>query len=209
MLKANIISMELKPGAMVSENELAAQLGLSRTPVREALMDMAQYGVVDVMPQRGSRISLIDYNLVEEARFARQVLETAIMPIVCENASSAQIAQLRQNLRFQQLSQEPEMGVSFNFMELDNDFHRLLFHIAQKDNTMRMLEGMTIHFDRVRALALTVVKDQKVISDHMQICDAIERKDIAAAQEIVAKHLTRVKVDEATIRKACPEYIKK
>ena len=209
MLKANIISMELKPGMMVSENELAAQLNLSRTPVREALMDMAQYGVVDVMPQRGSRISLIDYNLVEEARFARQVLETAIMPIVCENASSAQIAQLRQNLRFQQLSQEPEMGDSFNFMELDNDFHRLLFHIAQKDNTMRMLEGMTIHFDRVRALALTVVKDQKVISDHTQICDAIERKDVAAAQEIVAKHLTRVKVDEATIRQACPEYIKK
>lgn len=80
MLKENIISMDLKPGAMVSENELAAQLGLSRTPVREALMDMSQYGVVDVMPQRGSRISLIDYNLVEEARFARQVLEVASCP---------------------------------------------------------------------------------------------------------------------------------
>lgn len=152
MLKENIISMDLKPGAMVSENELAAQLGLSRTPVREALMDMSQYGVVDVMPQRGSRISLIDYNLVEEARFARQVLEVAILPIVCENAVPAQIAQLRQNVRFQQLSQEPGMSGSFDLMELDNDFHRLLFHIAQKDNTMRMLEGMTIHFDRVRAL---------------------------------------------------------
>ena len=172
MLKENIISMDLKPGAMVSENELAAQLGLSRTPVREALMDMSQYGVVDVMPQRGSRISLIDYNLVEEARFARQV------------------------------------SGSFDLMELDNDFHRLLFHIAQKDNTMRMLEGMTIHFDRVRALALTVVKDQKVIDDHRQICDAIERRDVAAAQEIMTKHLTRVKVDEASIRQACPEYIK-
>ena len=60
LLTENIISMELKPGAMVSENELAAQLGLSRTPVREALMDMAQYGLVDILPQRGSRISLID-----------------------------------------------------------------------------------------------------------------------------------------------------
>lgn len=208
MLKENIISMDLKPGAMVSENELAAQLGLSRTPVREALMDMSQYGVVDVMPQRGSRISLIDYNLVEEARFARQVLEVAILPIVCENAMPAQIAQLRQNVRFQQLSQEPEMSGSFDLMELDNDFHRLLFHIAQKDNTMRMLEGMTIHFDRVRALALTVVKDQKVIDDHRQICNAIERRDVAAAQEIMTKHLTRVKVDEASIRQACPEYIK-
>ena len=110
MLKENIISMELKPGAMVSENELAAQLGLSRTPVREALMDMAQYGLVDILPQRGSRISLIDYALVEEARFAREVLEVAILSIVCENATEESLAQLRQNVRFQQLSQEPEMS---------------------------------------------------------------------------------------------------
>ena len=208
MLKENIISMELKPGAMVSENELAAQLGLSRTPVREALMDMAQYGLVDILPQRGSRISLIDYALVEEARFAREVLEVAILSIVCENVTEESLAQLRQNVRFQQLSQEPEMSGTFDMMELDNEFHRLLFHIAHKDNTVRMLEGMMVHFDRVRALSLSVVKDQKIISDHLAICDAIERRDVAAAQAVMTKHLSRVNVDEATIRAACPEYIK-
>ena len=208
MLKENIISMELKPGAMVSENELAAQLGLSRTPVREALMDMAQYGLVDILPQRGSRISLIDYALVEEARFAREVLEVAILSIVCENVTEESLVQLRQNVRFQQLSQEPEMSGTFDLMELDNEFHRLLFHIAHKDNTVRMLEGMMVHFDRVRALSLSVVKDQKIISDHLAICDAIERWDVAAAQAVMTKHLSRVHVDEATIRAACPEYIK-
>ena len=195
MLKENIISMELKPGAMVSENELAAQLGLSRTPVREALMDMAQYGLVDILPQRGSRISLIDYALVEEARFAREVLEVAILSIVCENVTEESLVQLRQNVRFQQLSQEPEMSGTFDLMELDNEFHR-------------MLEGMMAHFDRVRALSLSVVKDQKIISDHLAICDAIERRDVAAAQAVMTKHLSRVNVDEATIRAACPEYIK-
>ena len=74
--------------------------------------------------------------------------------------------------------------------------------------TLRMLEGMTIHFDRVRALSLSVVKDQKIISDHLAICDAIERRDVAAAQAVMTKHLSRVNVDEATIRAACPEYIK-
>ena len=207
MLKENIISMELKPGAMVSENELAAQLGLSRTPVREALMDMAQYGLVDILPQRGSRISLIDYALVEEARFAREVLEVAILSIVCENVTEESLAQLRQNVRFQQLSQEPEMSGTFDMMELDNEFHRLLFHIAHKDNTVRMLEGMMVHFDRVRALSLSVVKDQKIISDHLAICDAIERRDVAAAQAVMTKHLSRVNVDEATIRAACPAAI--
>lgn len=208
MLKENIISMELKPGAMVSENELAAQLGLSRTPVREALMDMAQYGLVDILPQRGSRISLIDYALVEEARFAREVLEVAILSIVCENVTEESLVQLRQNVRFQQLSQEPEMSGTFDLMELDNEFHHLLFHIAHKDNTVRMLEGMMAHFDRVRALSLSVVKDQKIISDHLAICDAIERRDVATAQAVMTKHLSRVNVDEATIRAACPEYIK-
>ena len=177
MLKENIISMELKPGAMVSENELAAQLGLSRTPVREA-------------------------------RFAREVLEVAILSIVCENVTEESLVQLRQNVRFQQLSQEPEMSGTFDLMELDNEFHRLLFHIAHKDNTVRMLEGMMAHFDRVRALSLSVVKDQKIISDHLAICDAIERRDAAAAQAVMTKHLSRVNVDEATIRAACPEYIK-
>ena len=100
------------------------------------------------------------------------------------------------------------MSGTFDLMELDNEFHHLLFHIAHKDNTVRMLEGMMAHFDRVRALSLSVVKDQKIISDHLAICDAIERRDVAAAQAVMTKHLSRVNVDEATIRAACPEYIK-
>ena len=208
VLKDNIISMDLKPGAMVSENELAEQMGLSRTPVREALMDLAQFGLVDVLPQRGSRISLIDYQLVEEARFVRQVLETAILPLVCENATPADLNQLRQNVRMQLISQEPGMAGSFDLMELDNNFPRMLFRIAHKENTMRILEGMTIHFDRVRALRLSVVKDQKIISDHQAICDAIAEKDAARAIAVMEVHLSRVKVDEEAIRRVCPQYIK-
>lgn len=208
MLKANIISMELEPGAMVSENELAAQMGLSRTPVREALMDLAQYHVVDVLPQRGSRISLIDYALVEESRFVRQVLETAILDQVCERATPADISQLRQNVRLQALTQEPEMSGSLSMMELDDAFHQILFRIAQKENTFRMLGGMTIHFDRVRTLALNVVKDTKIINDHQLICDAIANRDVDGARELMTKHLSRVKLDEKSIRAACPQFIK-
>ena len=208
MLKANIISMELVPGAMVSENELAAQMGLSRTPVREALMDLAQFHVVDVLPQRGSRISLIDYALVEESRFVRQVLETAILDQVCERATPADISQLRQNVRLQALTQEPEMSGSLSMMELDDAFHQILFRIAQKENTFRMLGGMTIHFDRVRSLSLGVVKDSKIIADHQAICEAVAARDAQRARKIMTEHLGRVKVDEATIRRAYPQYIK-
>ena len=208
ILKANIISMDLEPGAMVSENELSAQMGLSRTPVREALMDLAKYRVVDVLPQRGSRIALIDYALVEEARFAREVLEVAILDLVCSLATPADIAQLRQNVRLQTLVQEPDMGQTQSMMELDDAFHQMLFRIAQKENTYNMLRSMTIHFDRVRSMALSVVKDSRIIADHQAICEAIAARDVQKAREIVIEHLRRVKVDEESIRRAYPQYIK-
>lgn len=208
ILKNNIISMELEPGAMVSENELASQMSLSRTPVREALMDLAKCRVVDVMPQRGSRIALIDYALVEEARFAREVLEVAVLDPVCERITPADIAQLRQNVRLQTLTQEPGMGDSMSLMELDDAFHQMLFRIAQKENTYSMLCGMTIHFDRVRNLALNVVKDTKIIEDHHIICEALAERDAEKAKVVMKQHLGRVKVDEESIRKAYPQYIK-
>ena len=74
MLKRSIVSLELKPGMMLSENELSVALGLSRTPIREALIELGKTRIVEVLPQRGSRISLIDCDLVEEARFLRTVL---------------------------------------------------------------------------------------------------------------------------------------
>ena len=208
ILKNNIITMELEPGAMVSENELAAQMGLSRTPVREALMDLAKCRVVDVLPQRGSRIALIDYTLVEEARFAREVLEVAVLDLVCERITPSDIAQLRQNVRLQTLTQDPGMGDTLSLMELDDAFHQMLFRIAQKENTYNMLCGMTIHFDRVRNLALNVVKDTKIIEDHHLICEAVAARDAQKAKEIMTQHLGRVRVDEEAIRSVYPQYIK-
>ena len=76
-LKENIIRLELEPGSSISDREVASQLSLSRTPVREALLELAKSKVIDIYPQKGSVVSLIDYELVEEAYFIRNVLETA------------------------------------------------------------------------------------------------------------------------------------
>lgn len=208
MLKANIIAMELEPGAMVSENELASQLGLSRTPVREALMDLAKFQIVEVLPQRGSRIALIDYALVDEARFARGVLEVAILDQVCDWATPQDCARLRRNVWEQSFVLEPDRESALSLMELDNAFHRMLFRIARKENICRILGDMTLHFDRVRALALSVVRDRRVVEDHRAICAAICGRDAERAKEIMRVHLSRAQVDEEAVRRACPQYIK-
>lgn len=100
-LKDNIIHLELKPGSMVSENELAAQMGLSRTPVREALMELSKVRLVDVYPQRGSAVALIDYDLVEEARFMRDVLEGTVVELDCDMLTEDALVRLRENIALQ------------------------------------------------------------------------------------------------------------
>ena len=79
VLLFNIINLELIPGSSVSENELSAELSVSRTPVREALIELSRMNLVEIQPQRGSYISKIDYNSVEESRFVRVVVENAVV----------------------------------------------------------------------------------------------------------------------------------
>ena len=78
-IKDNIVKLQLAPGSQISENELAAELQLSRTPVREALIELSKVKIVEVYPQKRSMVSLIDYELVAAARFMRYILECAVV----------------------------------------------------------------------------------------------------------------------------------
>ena len=89
MIKDNIIRLELEPGCLISENELAVELGLSRTPVLEALLALSRAKVVEITPQKRSVVAPIDESLVEEARFVRKVLECGVVALCCQLISEA------------------------------------------------------------------------------------------------------------------------
>lgn len=203
-LKDNIVHLELAPGSMVSENELAAAMGLSRTPVREALIELSKVNIVEIYPQRGSAISLIDDDLVEESRFVRKVLECAVVELDCRMATTEEIQLLRENVRLQHFYVEhlnPEA-----LMELDNQFHALLFQIAHKNQAYALMENISIHFDRVRSMALTAVKDLKIVQDHEDLTSAIAQRDGAWAKSLMELHLSRYKIDAKAIREMYPKY---
>lgn len=205
-IKDNIIRLELAPGSMVSENELAAALGLSRTPVREALIELSKVKIVEIYPQRGSVVALIDYAMVEEARFMRNIMERAVVELDCKIATKEDIRKLRDNVKLHEFyfgNDDPDC-----LLENDNQFHRTLFRIAQKEQIYTLMQNIAIHFDRVRRMSLLAVKDPKVITDHMAIVEAIAAHDAVAANSHMEKHLSRYKIDEKDIRKKYPEYFK-
>jgi DNA-binding GntR family transcriptional regulator len=206
VIKENIISLNLIPGSMVSENELAAELGLSRTPVREALIELSKSKVVEIYPQKGIYISLIDTDLVEEDRFLRLVLETAIVKTACDMATKEDLDALEANLKLQGFYlQNPAPNKLLN---LDDQFHELLFSICKKERIYALINSTSIHFDRIRSLSLVTIKDIKIVSDHQGILDAIQNRDYEAGEAIMIKHLSRYKIDDAQLHAVYPKYYK-
>ena len=206
VLKDNIVRLELEPGAAISDRELAAEMNLSRTPVREAFLELAKVKIVEIYPQRGTVVSFIDDNLVEEARFIRSVLETAVVKLVCQQITAQQLEQLENNIYLQQFyHQHPSAE---KMMELDNEFHRMLFQVANKMQAYDMMNGITIHFDRVRNLAISAVKEHKWMEEHDKIYEAIRDNHAEEAVRLMEQHLTRYQIDEEAVRKKYPQYFK-
>jgi len=205
-IKERIIQLQLEPGSMVSENELATELGISRTPMREALIELSKVKIVEIYPQRGCRVALIDHSMVEEANFMRLVLETAIVEELCTHEYADKLEPLQQNILLQEFylnNNNPD-----KLLELDNEFHRHLFAVCNKLEIYQLMNGFLVHFDRVRSMSLTVVKDIKIVADHKSILTAVQNHDSQAARAMMEKHLSRYKVDEEEIRMKYPGYFK-
>lgn len=206
-LRHNIVILELEPGSMVSENELAKELGISRTPTREALIELSKSQIVDIYPQKGSYISRIDYSIVDEAMFIRLVLESAIVKLACDMATPEDIAVLEENVRLQQFYLDTDM--ESKIFDLDNEFHKTLFRICNKHRSYELMNSMMVHFDRVRIMTLTNAEEaEDVVNDHRNLLSMIRNKDKEGAEKLILGHLTRYKVDEQMIRNRYSAYFK-
>ncbi len=199
-----IISLELAPGSMVSESELADEMGLSRTPVREALIELSRIHMVTVYPKKGSTIALIDYAMVEESRYIRYLLEMSMVEQVCRSVKQDELNRLVKNVKLQEVCLKNQDLAKL--MQLDNAFHKSLFDIARKPMAYQLMQTVQIHFDRVRMMSLEAVKDTKIVQDHEAILNAILRRDAADAQAMMDRHLKRYQIDEQALRNKYPNY---
>lgn len=205
MIKDNIIRLELSPGSLISENELAAEMGLSRTPVREALIELSKVKIIEVHPQKRSVVAPIDCDLVEEARFMRHILECEVVKLVCDMATPEDIEALRENVNLQKFYLENNYE---SLMNLDNNFHAKLYSIAKKTQIYDMMRNLSIHFDRVKHIALVSVTNSKIVADHEALLALIEARDKEGASVLIKKHLERYAIDTEVVREAYPQYFK-
>ncbi|MBR5402048.1 MAG: GntR family transcriptional regulator [Treponema sp.] len=204
VIRENIIKLVLKPGTMLSEQDLADELELSRTPVHEALQELSKSKIVEVFPQKGSLVSLINLELVEEAVFVRATLESAITQQAAKAATEEDIKYLKENLELQEFLLK-QNNVD-KFMEMDNAFHEKMYAITNKMQCYYMVKAMNIHHDRFRELRVQGADRAPIIAHHKQILQAICDHDGDAAQKYTYEHITRTRIDAEEIRRKYPDY---
>ena len=162
VLRSNIISLQLPPGSIVSENEISTALNLSRTPIREALIELSRSKLVEILPQKGSYVTRIDLDLAEESRFLRCVVETAVFRQAAElELPERFFLEMKDNIA--QLKLAYEIGDGDRAINLDNEFHKMVYAAAGKLWTFGVVREQMVHFDRLRSLNIRVDEPKHTI----------------------------------------------
>lgn len=199
LLKTNIVNLTLPPGQSLSEQEIAEQLDVSRTPVREAFIKLTHDNLLDIIPQKGSYVSLIDTDQVAESKFARETLEREVVQQACVAFPSEDLFQLASCVTLQELCISEKNY--HKFFELDETMHGTIFKGCMKGRIWSMLQQMNAHYNRVRMLNLAVGFDwDQLIHQHRELVRAIREKDKALAKRTIDTHLNKVVVDLEYLR---------
>lgn len=191
-LKAAILTMTLAPGQALSELEIGARLGVSRTPVREALAQLRAIELVTTRPSRGTYVTMLNEAKIREAQYLREALELATVRTLCaDGLPAASRTALLQNLAAQKQAIAETARTAFH--GLDDTFHFLLAKATGFPRAAAVLAQEKTQLDRLRVLSLQdTAHFAGLYDEHHQIFDAIDRQDKNAALAAAVPHLRSV-----------------
>ncbi|MBP2297167.1 GntR family transcriptional regulator [Azospirillum rugosum] len=204
-LRDEIVSLRRRPGESIVEKQVAEAYGVSRTPVREALLKLADEGLVEVFPQSGTFVARIPVDALPEAGAIRKALELATVRRAAERATRSQIANLQACLVHQH---EVELARDANaFHQADETFHAMLADVAGYPGFWTMVQQVKVQVDRCRRLTLpSPGRMGKVIAEHEAVVEAIAAHDPNRAILALDLHLDGLLVSIDDIRSAYPHF---
>jgi DNA-binding GntR family transcriptional regulator len=191
-LREMIVSGQLPPGADIHEGQLCAQLGISKSPLREALRELAQEGLVVAASQRGSYVSTFSPEDIAEIYSLRSYVEALEVRLAAERATADDIRRLRANVAA--MEECARRADARGFVERDAEFHLLLARMAGHRRLLRVQEGLQTDLLRLMMHHLAHapgVAEAEATTMHRAIVDAVERASPDAAERLMREHIQR------------------
>ena len=206
VLKEKILNFSLPPGTALTEQDIADLLQISRTPVREAFLQLSKEGMLDIIPQKGSYVSLIDLKSVEDAKFLRETLETAVIKLACTDFATEDLFELQSNLVLQELCLNEKNYPKF--FDLNEAFHKTIFTGCHKESLWALMQQMQAHYSRVRFLNQSRFNLDAVLEQHKDLVRAIQQKNVEKGVATIILHLNEVTVDIKHLLADYKDYFK-
>jgi DNA-binding GntR family transcriptional regulator len=198
-----VLTLDLPPGARLSEAEVAKAMGVSRQPVRDAFWRLSQLGFLTIRPQRATTVSPISEAAVEQARFIRTALEVETVRLAIERGSEPAIEALARQVAEQE--EAVADGDRERFHALDDEFHRMICEVSGSGFAWSLIREHKAHMDRVRFLSLAFSAEQ-ALADHKGILAALRAGDATGAVALMRGHLGRISEIIARIRAEHADY---
>ena len=199
ILRSDIVHCLIPPGTPLSEKEVSVRFDVSRQPVREAFIKLAENGLIQIRPQRGSYVNKISLAQVRNGCFVRQAIECAVVRRAAGMITTEQLYQLEQNLNQQRTAIERKQ--INDFFELDDAFHQKLTDIAECQLAWDTIENIKATIDRVRYMSLDHVSPpEMLLEQHMNIFNALEKHDADGVDLAMTRHLQEISASVQLIK---------
>lgn len=194
LLRERILSKAFAPGQRLNVREIGSQLGVSRTPLKDALNRLAAEGLIEIRPRSGTYVTAPTLDDIEDLLDVRRVLEERAVELAIQHISPAHLADMRAIVaKLRELVSQPDWGPIYQrHVELDRELHRLIVRSSGNDQLRRVWEQVSVHVQiaRMRYRRASSQLD-KAQSEHEALLAAFERGDVEAAQHVIRRHIAR------------------
>ena len=187
-LREAILTGELEPGEHLMEVKLANKLGVSRTPIREAIRKLELEGLVVMTPRRSAEVAKITKEDLVDVLEVRRVLEALSIELCCKNRTKEEIVLLKENLG--KFKKSVESGDLTEIAKTDVQFHEIIYNATGNRRLNQILYNLREQMYRYRVEYLKEDDSRnRLVKEHEEITQAIRARDVKRAQELSFEHL--------------------
>lgn len=207
-LKYDIMNFKLLPGDTISAQKVALRYDVSRTPAREAIVNLEKEGLLKIIPQSGTYVACINCRRSEQEWFVRKSLEIGMVDSLFENANDEMLNQMTEINNH--LINYKDGEESLARIELDNSFHELIYECSGEMLAKNIIQTQMSHYNRIRYLAeLNSAISAKTNDEHEMLIEAIRNKDKRKYLRVIKAHLYRIFDELEKLKGLYPQYFER
>ena len=204
-LKYDIMNFKLVPGDSISAQKIAVRYNVSRTPAREAIVNLEKEGLLKIIPQSGTYVASINCRRFEQEWFVRKSLEMGMVDAVFENADSELLDKMA--ILNERLIHYTEENEKIPRIEIDNAFHELIYECSGELLAQNIIQTQMSHYNRIRYLAeLNSSISAKTNDEHEMLIEAIKKKDKRMYLRVIKAHISRIFNELDKLKGIYPQY---